>query len=357
MEEAKQTLLGANLDELKAIAKGLALPTFVGKQIADWIYGKCVTSIDQMQNISKIAIAKLNEKYTIGCSNPVMVQESKDGTKKYLFRTLSGLFVETVYIPDGKRATLCVSCQVGCKMKCAFCMTGRQGFVESLTTADILNQIYALPERDKLTNVVFMGQGEPFDNLDNVLRATQVLTADWGFAWSPKRITVSSVGLRKGLKRFLDESKCNIAISLHHPLPEQRAELMPAEKAFPIKEVVDVLRQYDFCRKTKSDAPKQRRLTFEYIVFKGVNDSLRHAEALLYLLHGLDCRVNLIRFHNIPDTPLEGASDSTMMRFRDYLTSHGIYTTIRASRGQDIFAACGLLTTEKAAEARKTIKK
>ena len=350
MEEGKHTLLGATLDELKAAAKGLGLPAFVGKQMADWIYSKCITSTDQMQNVSKIARAKLDEHFTIGCSPPVMAQESKDGTKKYLFRTHEGHFVETVYIPDGKRATLCVSCQVGCKMNCAFCMTGRQGFVASLSEADILNQIYSLPEKEKLTNVVFMGQGEPFDNLDNVLRATEVLTADWGFKWSPKRITVSSVGLRKGLKRFLDESKCNIAISLHHPLPQQRAELMPAEKAFSIQDVVDVLRQYDFCRKTKSDAPKQRRLTFEYIIFKGVNDTLRHAEALVYLLRELDCRVNLIRFHAIPETNLEGASDNVMVRFRDYLTSHGVFTTIRASRGQDIFAACGLLTTEKAGE-------
>ena len=345
-------LLGLTLDELKATAVGLGLPAFVGKQMADWIYRKHVGSIDEMRNLSKAAREKLSASYTIGASAPIDEQRSVDGTVKYLYNTAQGDFIETVFIPDGDRGTLCVSSQVGCKMHCKFCMTGRQGYAASLTAADILNQLHSLPERERLTNVVFMGQGEPFDNLDEVLRATQVLTAEWGWAWSPKRITVSSVGLAKGLRRLLDESSCHLAISLHHPIPEGRAMLMPAEKAFGITDVVHLLEQYDFCRKASRDVDyeegaKQRRLSFEYIVFAGVNDTLRHADALLALLRNLDCRVNLIRFHDIPDTDLHGVDDEKMTRFRDYLTSHGLFTTIRASRGQDIFAACGLLSTAK----------
>lgn len=354
-DERKEVLLGRTLDELTEVAVGLGLPKFVGKQICDWMYGKHVRSIDQMTNLSKTARERLAERYVLGISTPIESVQSKDGTIKYLYRTVKGHYIETVYIPDGKRATLCVSSQVGCKMACAFCMTGRQGFMNQLSAADILNQIYSLPERESLTNIVFMGQGEPFDNLDNVLRATTALTAPWGYAWSPKRITVSTVGLAKGLVRFLEESSCSLAISLHHPYAEERLKMMPAEKAFSAQDMVNVLKQYDFCRKTNEDyeeGTKQRRLTFEYIVFRDFNDSDKHADALVKLLAPLDCRVNLIRFHKIPDSPFEGTTDERMVHFRDYLTRRGITTTIRASRGQDIYAACGMLTTKKLEEER-----
>ncbi|MFW9607971.1 MAG: 23S rRNA (adenine(2503)-C(2))-methyltransferase RlmN, partial [Prevotella sp.] len=262
-----------------------------------------------------------------------------DGTKKYLFRTETNNFIETVYIPEDDRHTLCVSSQVGCKMNCLFCQTGKQGFEGSLDAKDILNQIYSLPEADKLTNIVFMGQGEPMDNLDNVLRATEILTADYGWAWSPKRITVSSVGVKNKLQRFIEESECHVAISLHSAIPEQRADLMPAQKGMGIEEIVELLKNYDFSH--------QRRLSFEYIVFGGVNDSTTHAREIVKLLKGLNCRINLIRFHKIPDIPLHSADEKKMEEFRDYLTNHGLFTTIRASRGQDIFAACGLLSTSK----------
>ena len=337
------------LPELKQVAVSLGMPSFAGGQMAKWIYTQHVSSIDEMTNISKANREKLNELYQIGCAKPIDAQHSKDGTIKYLFPvvTTAGAdsapvatkFVETVYIPEDDRATLCVSCEVGCKMNCLFCQTGKQGFEGYLTATDILNQIYSLPERDKLTNIVFMGQGEPMDNFDNVLRATEILTASYGYAWSPKRITVSSVGLKDKLKRFLEESQCHVAISLHSPLHEQRQELMPAERGMAIEDIVELLRNYDFSH--------QRRLSFEYIVFGGLNDSQAHAQAIVRLLHGLECRVNLIRFHQIPHVPLHGASEEKMESFRDYLTQHGIYTTIRASRGQDIFAACGLLSTAK----------
>ena len=340
MDTEKKVLMGMTLDDLKVVAAELGMPKFTASQMAKWIYQQHVRDIDEMTNISKSNREKLKEHYEIGAMEPIDSQKSKDGTIKYLFPVRdSGKFVETVYIPDNDRATLCVSCQVGCKMNCLFCQTGKQGFEGNLTAGDILNQIYALPERETLTNLVFMGQGEPMDNLDNVLRATEILTADYGYAWSPRRITVSSVGVKNKLKRFLDESECHVAISMHSPLPEQRQTLMPAEKQMSIEETVSLLRQYDFSH--------QRRCSFEYICFGGLNDTPVFAREIIRLLQGLECRVNLIRFHEIPGVDLPGSDEKRMEALRDYLTAHGVFTTIRASRGQDIFAACGLLSTAR----------
>ena len=369
MIDAKQPLMGLNASELRQVAIDLGLPAYTGGQMAKWLYEKHVSAIDEMTNLSKAARQRLSENYCIGAMAPIASQESKDGTIKYLFpvRTTSQLspltshFVETVYIPDEDRATLCVSCQVGCKMNCLFCQTGKQGFEGQLTAADILNQIYSLPYSapladstdftDKgltpaplnshlspLTNIVFMGQGEPMDNLDAVLKVTEILTASDGYAWSPKRITVSSVGVKGKLKRFLDESQCHVAISMHSPLHEQRMQLMPAEKAMPISETVALLKQYDFTH--------QRRCSFEYICFGGLNDSLQHGQEIVKLVQGLECRVNLIRFHAIPDVDLPASDPVRMEQLRDYLTHHGVFATIRASRGEDILAACGLLSTK-----------
>ncbi|MGL5959040.1 MAG: 23S rRNA (adenine(2503)-C(2))-methyltransferase RlmN [Phocaeicola sp.] len=335
----KTTLLGRTLYELQQITANLGMPKFAAKQIASWLYDKKITSIDEMTNLSVKHREQLKGAYEVGASAPVEEMRSVDGTTKYLFKTVTNNFVEAVYIPDQERATLCVSSQVGCKMNCHFCMTGKQGFTANLSANQILNQISSIPERDKLTNLVFMGMGEPFDNLDEVLKVLEILTSDYGYGWSPKRITVSTVGLRKGLVRFLQESDCHLAISMHTPFPSQRKELMPAEKAFSITEMVDVLRDYDFSH--------QRRLSFEYILFKGVNDSLVYAKELVKLVRGLDCRVNLIRFHAIPNVDLEGAELDKMNAFRDYLTQHNVFATIRASRGEDIFAACGMLSTAK----------
>ena len=364
MENDKKVLMGMTVPELKEAARVLGMPAFTGGQIGRWLYQQHIVSIDDMTNISKQNRERLKEHYTIGAMQPIDCQRSIDGTVKYLFPVHCGKqgeaskYVETVYIPDGDRATLCVSSQVGCKMNCLFCQTGKQGFEGNLTAGDILNQIYALPEADRLTNIVFMGQGEPMDNLDAVLRATEILTAPWGWGWSPKRITVSSVGIPRKLERFLKESECHLAISLHSPLHEQRAQLMPAEKAMPAKEVIALLAAQDFTH--------QRRISFEYIMFGGLNDSRQHAQAVVDLLQPLDkaiggkwdsqLRVNLIRFHQIPDVDLPAADEHRMEQFRDYLCQHGITTTIRASRGQDIYAACGLLTTDKKkalAEGRK----
>ncbi|MDR0962470.1 MAG: 23S rRNA (adenine(2503)-C(2))-methyltransferase RlmN [Mediterranea sp.] len=345
---SKQTLLGATLVELQRLVQRLGMPAFSAKQIASWLYDKQVTTIDEMTNLSLKHRNLLSEVAEVGAEAPIERMQSADGTVKYLYRIDNLGFVEAVFIPDEERGTLCVSSQVGCKMNCRFCMTGKQGFHGNLTAGQILNQIQSLPECDRLTNVVFMGMGEPLDNVDEVLKAMEIMTASYGYGWSPKRITLSTSGLRKGLRRFLEESDCHLAISLHSPVHQQRIDLMPAEKAFPIAEIVELLRGYDFS--------KQRRLSFEYIVFKGVNDSLLYAKELLKLLRGVDCRVNLIRFHAIPNVTLEGADMETMIHLRDYLTTHGLFTTIRASRGEDILAACGMLSTAKqdADEAGKT---
>lgn len=333
----KKPLLGMTLTELQQVVSDLKMPKFTAKQIASWIYEKRVTSIDEMTNISVKNRELLQESYHLGAYGPSHMAKSVDGTIKYLFPTHKAYAIESVFIPDNDRATLCVSSQVGCKMNCKFCMTGKQGFSAQLTANEILNQIQSIPESDKLTNVVFMGMGEPMDNLDEVLKVLEILTSDYGYKWSPKRITVSTVGVRKGFKRFIDESDCHLAISIHTPVPSQRLELMPAEKAFSIEEMVEILRDYDFSG--------QRRLSFEYIMFKGVNDSFEFASKLVKLLDGVDCRVNLIRFHAIPNVKLEGCDMPTMERFRDYLTKNGLFTTIRSSRGEDIFAACGMLST------------
>lgn len=335
----KESLLGKDITELQNVAETVGLPRFAAGQMARWMYVQGVDSIEAMTNLSKEGRQRLTEKYDCGRRPAALCQESVDGTKKYLFPTESGHYVESVFIPDGERATLCISSQVGCKMNCRFCMTGRQGFEGQLTVGDILNQVYSLPEREQLTNIVFMGQGEPFDNLDNVLRATEILTAPYGWAWSPRRITVSTVGLRKGLERFLHESQCHLAISLHSPFPEERSEMIPAERSFSLEDIIPLL--------AKENWAGRRRLSFEYIVFQGLNDSPRHARELVRLLSPFHCRVNLIRFHTIPDTLFRGADEQTMVWLRDYLGKHGLTATIRQSRGEDIMAACGLLNTQK----------
>jgi 23S rRNA (adenine2503-C2)-methyltransferase len=337
---SKISLLGKTVDELKPLMLELGMPAFTAKQITEWLYKKRAFSIDQMTNISAKNRALLSESYQVGRSEPVQTVASVDGTKKYLFKTESGNLVETVYIPEEDRATLCVSSQVGCKMGCKFCMTGKQGFIAQLTSAEILNQILSIPEAETLTNIVFMGMGEPFDNTLPVLRTLDILTADYGYAWSPRRITVSTSGLIPGMKVFLEKSNCHLAISLHSPFPDDRVKLMPVEEAFSITKVLEELRKHDFS--------KQRRVSFEYILFEGVNDTMRHAVELVKILRGIECRVNLIRFHTIPGAELVCSNEEKMVFFRDYLSSNGVTCTIRKSRGEDIYAACGMLsTTEK----------
>ena len=344
-----EVLLGKTLLELQAVAQEVGLPRFAGKQLAEWIYVRRATSFDEMTNISLKGREALKARYTIGRHVPVAEAISKDGTKKYLFRVSNSeaVYIESVYIPDDDRATLCVSTQAGCKMGCKFCMTGTLGFHGHLSAAEILNQIFSIPDSDKLTNIVYMGEGEPMDNLDNVLRSLEVMTAAWACAWSPKRITVSSVGLlqqpnskfkiqnSKLLQRFIEESECHLAISLHNPFSIERQEIMPIEKVNPLNDVIALLKQYDWSH--------QRRVSFEYICWGGVNDTPKHANELLRLLKGLDCRINLIRFHAGVNQDFPDSNEKQMEWLRNYLTERGITTTIRRSRGEDILAACGML--------------
>ena len=326
------------LEQLQQLCAELQLPRFAAKQIARWLYKRHVRSIDEMTDISAAGRTLLKERVSLGLSAPLRESVSTDGTKKYLFKTAEGALIESAYIPDGDRATLCVSSQAGCRMGCRFCATARQGLQHSLSTADILNQIISLPECERLTNLVFMGMGAPLDNMENVLPALEILTSEWGFGWSPTRITVSTAGVAKNLAEFLDKTKVHLAVSLHNPFHDERAEIMPIEKAYPIATIAEILRRYDFSH--------QRRVSFEYIVMSGLNDSPRHIKELCRLLNGIKCRMNLIRFHKIPDSPYFSPEQPKMESFRDTLTARGIMTTIRASRGEDIEAACGLLSTK-----------
>ena len=330
-------LYGQTLPQLEALCNRLEMPRFAAKQIARWLYDKHATTIEAMSDLSARHRALLAETYEVGLTAPEKVSISTDGTKKYLYRTSQNHFIESAYIPDGDRATLCISSQAGCRMGCRFCATGRQGLQHSLSTNEILNQIGSLPERERLTNVVFMGMGEPLDNLDSLQPTLEIFTSAWGFGWSPTRITVSTAGVASRLERFLDATQVHLAVSLHNPFHEERAAIMPVERAWPVAEVAAILRRYDFTH--------QRRVSFEYIVMSGLNDSPRHIRELCRLLDGIKCRINLIRFHKIPGSPYFSPDDAAMVRLRDTLTAKGIQTTIRASRGEDIQAACGLLST------------
>lgn len=335
----KEALFGKNLEELKAVVIALGLPKFTANQIADWLYKKDINEIDEMSNLSKKARELLKEKYIFGTIAPVDMQESNDGTKKYLYNAPEGKFIEAAYIPDENRNTLCVSSQIGCKMGCEFCMTGRQKFQGNLSAGTIVNQLRSLPEWHSVSNIVYMGMGEPMDNLKEVLKSLEIITSDWGMAMSPRRINVSTIGVIPSLKEFIETSEAHLAISLHSPFDEERKSIMPVQKAYPIKEVIAELKKHDWSG--------QRRLSFEYIVFDGLNHSEKHVKELARILTGLKYRINLIRFHQIPDSPLKSSNDDNLVNFQNQLKAKGILTTIRASRGQDIDAACGLLSTKK----------
>jgi len=329
-------LYGMTLAQLREVARELSMPGYTASQLAVWLYKKGAAQIASMTDISLQARQMLEDRYQVGGISPVGVETSDDGTKKYLFPTLGGGHVESAYIPDSERATLCVSSQSGCRMGCRFCMTARVGFAGNLTSGEMLNQYRAVTEAPAISNIVYMGMGEPLDNFGPVLDSLEVLTSSWGYAWSPTRITLSTAGIIPQLREFLELTKVHLAVSLHSPFHEQRAEIMPVENKYPIAEVVEVIKSYDFSH--------QRRVSFEYIVFKGVNDTAQHIKELARLLGGLGCRINLIRFHSIPDSSWASPSPGEMVRLRDALSTKGFITTIRASRGEDIKAACGLLS-------------
>jgi len=334
---AKDRLFGKTLAELSAVTSAASLPAYAARQIAGWLYRRGAPEISSMTDLSLRTRNTLGENYETSLTPPASVAASSDGTKKYLFRVDESRYIETAFIPDRNRATVCLSVQSGCRMGCHFCMTARQGFQGNLTSGEILNQFRSIPEHSSLTNIVYMGMGEPLDNLEEVLKSLDILTSGWGFGWSPSRITVSTVGIRNRIEEFITGTKCHLAISLHTPFDEERIALMPVQKAHPIREVIDIVRKYDF--------GKQRRISFEYIVFKGMNDTPAHVKELARLLGDIRCRINLIRFHDIPGAEYVSPDRSAMEAFRDSLNAKGITATIRASRGEDINAACGLLST------------
>ncbi len=335
----KQNLEGKTLEELQLLAGQKNWPGFTARQIAEWIYKNRAGQIDRMTNIPKRIRKELEKDYSIGWRAPADVQVSSDGTKKYLFPTRHDGLVESAYIPEGKRHTLCISSQVGCRMGCSFCMTARQGLQGQLTAGEILNQIHSLPETDLLTNIVYMGMGEPFDNMDAVMKSLEILTSPYGYAMSPRRITVSTIGLIPEMQHFLENSRCNLAVSLHSPFDDERRKLIPMQKIHPVEEVIRTIERYS--------SEKQRRVSFEYIVFKNLNHSPKHIKALARLLHRIRCRVNLMRFHPVPGSELQSPDDEVMQSFKTALEEKGITTTIRKSRGTDIQAACGQLSTDK----------
>lgn len=330
-------LFGKTQNELRLLAEEWGLKPFVGNQMAQGLYKRRIASFSEMTDLSLSVRQRLEESYSLGLTPPSKVDASIDGTKKYLFPA-AGKFIEAAYIPDEDRQTLCLSSQVGCKMGCLFCMTAKQGFQAHLSVNEILNQVRSLPEGPALTNVVYMGMGEPLDNLENTLKSLEILTADWGMGFGVQRVTVSSIGLMPALETFFQRSRVRFALSLHNPFEEERGQLLPVQNVHSLTEVLSFLKAIQ-----QSDA---RRLSIEYICFAGVNDTPRHVRELVRILHGLKIRVNLIRFHPIPGTPLTGSDEATLVRMRDALAEKGIPATIRRSRGQDIYAACGLLSTK-----------
>jgi 23S rRNA (adenine2503-C2)-methyltransferase len=333
----KERLYGKTLNELIAVTKRLGLPGFTARQLADWLYNKDIQSIEEMTNLSKKARELLEVEYEFGLYKPVKESESTDGTKKYLFKVLNDKYIETAYIPDNERATICVSSQSGCKMGCIFCMTGKQGFQGNLSSNKILNQLRSLPEFRTITNMVYMGMGEPLDNINELLKSLEILTSEWGYGWSPTRITVSTVGLTGPIKEFLEKSRCHLAVSLHSPFDEERRKLMPVQRTNSVSEILEIIRNFEI--------NNQRRISFEYILFKGLNDTPRHIKELARILNGIKCRINIIRFHQIPGAEFQSPDLGTTINFKEALNAKGILTTIRASRGVDIQAACGLLST------------
>lgn len=339
MIEDKVSIFGGTVNRVGAICDEAGLPGYAKNQIVDWLYKKHAVKIDDMTNLSAKSRALLARDYDIVVPAPLKEWRSIDGTKKYLFRTAGGALIESALIPDGDRATLCLSTQAGCRRACKFCMTGKQGLQEDITAGEILNQYRSLPERDEISNIVYMGMGEPLDNIGPVLDSLEVFTSAYGYGLSPRRITVSTVGILPELVTLIDSTECSIAISLHSPFEHERKRIMPVESTHPLSRILDIIRSNPFGR--------QRRVSFEYILFDGVNDSRKHADELVRILHGIRCRVNLIPFNSNPEiiyrpTPVAGVES-----FQGWLRAKGMVATIRRSRGRDIEAACGLLSTKE----------
>jgi 23S rRNA (adenine2503-C2)-methyltransferase len=328
----KGSLCGLSADEISKLA---GTDNSVTLRITNAIYKKGKEDISLLQGVSRKVRDELISTFRSGLYPPSASVSSTDGTVKYLFRNDKSQEFETVFLSDEKRKTVCISSQSGCRMGCPFCATGRYGFRGDLEAGDIVNQVISIPERATVTHVVFMGMGEPLDNIDNVLKACSILTAEWGLALSPRNITVSTVGITAGISRFLSESECNLALSLYSPFPDERIAVVPAEKHNPVIDIIEMLKVFPL--------KKKRRISLAYVMMKGINDTDDHLTELKNLLHGSRIRVNLLPYHKVPGDPNISSSTETMMKFKHELVISGISSSIRKSRGVDVYAACGLL--------------
>ncbi len=334
----KTNLFGLSAERIGALVSELEMPRYRAQQIARWLYGKHVDSLEEMTNLSLSDRRRLGEVAEIRAPRPREERVSADGTKKYAFLTDGGDVVEAAMIPDGERRTLCLSSQVGCRVGCRFCATGAMRLRGNLSAGEILNQYRSIPERDQITNIVYMGMGEPLDNLPAVIESARLLTAEEGYGLSNRRITLSTVGKPAPLARFLENCDVRLAVSLHTPFQEQRRELMPGTRGYDLLELMQLLR-----RRAYGDS---RRVTFEYVMLKGVNDSPEHADATAELVSGMRTRVNLIPFHPWDGNDIQPSLPAQIEQFRARLERRGVTATVRASRGLDIEAACGLLATK-----------
>jgi 23S rRNA (adenine2503-C2)-methyltransferase len=330
-------LCGLTPDEILHLISPSGFTLAHAVAIANSIYKKGTEEISQITKIPVKLREMLSTIACIGIYKPVAFEVSADKTVKYLFRTDSGKEFETVYIPDNKRNTVCVSTQSGCRMGCPFCVTARYGFRGNLTAGEIVNQILSLPDAAKVTHVVFMGMGEPMDNLENVLRACEIITAEWGMALSSGNVTVSTVGITPGIERFLQSSECNLTLSLYSPFTEERIKVVPVEKQYPAIEIIEMLKNYP--------VKKKRRLSMAYIMINDLNDTDRHLEGLKTLLKGSKIRINLLPYHTVGNDLNTSSSADKMLLFKHRLIISGISASIRKSRGIDISAACGHLAT------------
>jgi len=332
-DSIKSFLSGLSPEELKKSFARLDIDSSYATRLLYWVYKNGIESFDTIDNIPKKIIAKISAEFVPGVFPPYSFNKSADGSIKYIFRNSSGLLYESVYIPEGKRHTLCISVQSGCRMGCCFCATGSYGWHGNLSAGEIVNQVISVPH--DITHVVFMGMGEPCDNIDEVIKACNILTAEWGLAKGRAHITISTVGVLPELERLLKETKCNITLSLHSPFPDERSEIVPAEKNWPFKMIIEKMQDFTILGK--------RRFTVAYVMIKGINDTERHLEALRLLLAGTGIRVNLLPYHPLPGDHYMSSSVERMMLFKHRLVTSAIGASVRKSRGTDVYAACGML--------------
>ena len=337
--EPKRNFKSLTLSEMDHILQSWGVEGYRLQQVFQWIFQKDIAGFDEMTNLSKELRVKLKEHFTLDRLAPEHVQVSEDGTRKFLFRLSDKESVEAVLIPNEERQTLCLSTQVGCAMACNFCLTGTLGLTRHLSHYEIVEQVMAVqravaPET-RLTNLVYMGMGEPLHNLDNVLESIKILLDERGLNFSKNKVTVSTCGLVPQMLKFGEAADVKLAISLTATTDEQRDKLIPVNRRYPLADLLEACKKYPL---------KHRgRITFEYTLLKGVNDSMEDAKRLVHLMEGIPAKINLIPFNEYPGAPYERSSDATMFKFQKYLLDRHLQTNVRQSRGRDILGACGQL--------------